>query len=303
MRATLRAFRQGLKETGYVEGQNVAIEYRWAEGQYDRLPALAAELVRRRVAVIVATEAQLRLGQPKLRPRRYPSSSRQRRSGQARSRHQPQPAGRQRDWNQFFQCRAGGTKRLALLHELVPRPLAIAVLVDPANAANTEATSRRGTGCARARAANPVLKRQHQSRDRRGLRKPCARASRCAIRRSDPFFISRRDPNWSRWRRAMRCPRSTSRANIAEVGGLMSYGTSLPDAYRQVGVYAGRILKGDKPADLPVMQSTKFEFVINLQDRQGARPHGAADAARARRRGDRIRAGRCCICSRPLVGH
>ena len=144
------------------------------------------------------------------------------------------------------------------------------------------------SGCARHRAANPGPQRQHQPRDRCGLRNLVRERPDALFVGGDPFFTSRR----VQLVHAGGAPRGSrdlsGTREFAEAGGLMSYGASIADAYRQVGVYAGRILKGAKPADLPVVQATKFELVINAQDRQDARPRRAADAARPRRRGDRM---------------
>ena len=177
-------------------------------------------------------------------------------------------------------------KRLALLRELVPGASRVAVLVNPANAVVRERAERRRKRRPRHGAANPSPQRQHQPRDRCGLRHPCARAGRRPFRRPDVFFIGRR-VQLAKLAARHGFPRSIRYAEIVEAGGLMSYGTNMHGSYRQVGIYAGRILKGAKPADLPVVQATKFEFVINLKTAR-TRPRSAADAARPRRRGDRM---------------
>ena len=180
-------------------------------------------------------------------------------------------------------------KRLELLRELVPGAVRVAVLVNPDRSSMPRPRERRGSGRARHGTANPGSQRQHQRRDRCGLRE-LSRASGLTRFSSAAIRSSRAGvSNWPIWRRATRVPATYSLRDYAEAGGLMSYGASLNDAFRQVGVYAGRILKGAKPADLPVVQSTKFELVINLTDRQDARPHRAADAAGHCRRGDRMK--------------
>ena len=286
----LRAFRQGLKETGYVEGENVAIEYRWAENQIDRLPALAAELVRRRVAVIVATGGPPAALAAKAATTTIPIvfvvGEDPVRLGLVAS--LARPGGNLTGIN-FFASELAA-KRLELLRELVPAATRVAVLVNPANATTDRGhVERRGSGCSRHGAANPGPQRQHQPRDRCGLRNLCARAARRPLRRQRALFHQPACPIGSSWRRATRSPRSIGARQFAEAGGLMSYGANLTDAYRQVGVYTGRILKGAKPADLPVVQSTQVRAGHQRRDRQDARPHRAAVAARRRRRGDRMR--------------
>ena len=260
----LRAFRQGLKDTGYVERENVAIEYRWAEGQYDRLPELAAELVRRPVTVIVATSTSSALAAKAATttiPIVFLVAEDPVRLGLVAS--LARPGGNLTGIN-FFASELAA-KRLELLRELVPGATRIAVLVNPANTTTTEAALRDAVaGCSRHRAANPGPQRQHQPRDRCGLRKHCARATRRAFRRCRPLFNQSACPIGQPGV-APRDPCDISEREFTEIGGLMSYGANIPDAYRQVGVYAGRILKGAKPADLPVVQSTKFELVINPQ--------------------------------------
>ena len=262
----LRAFRQGLKETGYVEGENVTIDYRWAENQLDRLPVLAAELVRRQVAVIAASgglaSALAAKAATTTIPIVFSVAEDPVKLGLVAS--LARPGGNLTGIN-FFN-RELAAKRLELLRELVPAAARVAVLVNPANARSTESTLRDvEAGCPRPGAANPGLQRQHQPRDRCGLRNVlCASGPTPSSSAATPSSIAGVS-NWPFWRRATRSPRSYSGREFAEVGGLMSYGTNITDAYRQVGVYAGRILKGAKPADLPVVQSTKFELVINAQ--------------------------------------
>ena len=165
----LRAFRQGLSEAGYVEGRNVAIEYRWAEGQYDRLPALAADLVRRQVAVIVATAALLRHWQQRRRPRRFRSSSMAAATRSSWACRQSQPAGRQPHGRGNLTAELG-PKRLELLHELVPTATIIALLVNPTNPILPIPIERPAGGGPHARAAAPCPACQHRTRLRYGLR-------------------------------------------------------------------------------------------------------------------------------------
>jgi ABC-type uncharacterized transport system substrate-binding protein len=218
----LRAFRQGLKETGYVEGENVAIVYRWAENQIDRLPALAAELARRPVAVIASTG-----------------------SGAVRAELT--------------------AKRLELLRELVPAPSRVAVLVNPANAVNTEPTLRDVQAAARSMGLQIQVLEASTSREINAAFATFVRERPDALFVGpDIFFLSRR-LQLAHLATRHAIPATYSARQYAEAGGLMSYGTKITDAWRQLGVYTGRILKGAKPADLPVEQLSKFELVINAE--------------------------------------
>ena len=157
-------------------------------------------------------------------------------------------------------------KRLELLRELVPAAARVAVLVNPANAYECgDHIERRGIGCPRHGAANPGPQRQHQPRDQCGLRNVCAASGPTPFSSAATPFSTAGASNWSNLAARHAVPATYAAATIAEVGGLMSYGTNIADACRQVGVYTGRILKGAKPADLPVVQATKFELVINAQ--------------------------------------
>ncbi|MGB9043827.1 MAG: ABC transporter substrate-binding protein [Pseudolabrys sp.] len=261
----LRAFRQGLKETGYVEGENVAIEYRWAENQSDRLAALAAELVRRHVAVIATTGGPASALAAKAATATIPIvfivSEDPAKLGLVTS--LARPGGNLTGINLFigeFEA-----KRLELLRELVPAATRVAVLVNPVNAAITETTLRDVEPAARA------MGLQVQSFNASTSREIDAAFATIARERpdllfvaADPFFINRR-VQLANLASHHSISATYSAREIVEVGGLMSYGTSLTDAVRQVGVYVGRILKGAKPADLPVVQATKFELVINVQ--------------------------------------
>jgi ABC-type uncharacterized transport system substrate-binding protein len=261
--ARLRAFHQGLKDAGFIEGENVAIEYRWADGQTDRLPALAAELVQRRVAVIAAIGGIPSAFAAKAATTTIPivflAGIDPVRLGLVAS--LARPGGNLTGINVFNTELA--SKRLELLRALVPGAIRIAVLVDPTNALGTDATLR-DVGAA-ARTMGLQIQVLNAST---GLELDAAFATLVSERAdalivgSTPFLFDRR-VQLAQLAARHAVPAIYQDRHHAEVGGLISYGASLGDAYRHVGVYTGRILKGAKPADLPVVQSTKFELVLN----------------------------------------
>ena len=261
----LRAFQRGLKETGYVEGENVSMLYRWAENQIDRLPELATELVRRRVAVIAATGAIASASAAKAATTTVPIvfivNDDPVRLGLVAS--LARPGGNATGIN-FFSAELVA-KRLELLRELVPGAARVAVLVNPAAAASAETTVRDVAAAARAMGLQIRVLNASTSREIDAALATFVRERPDALFVGpDSFFLSRRVQLTNlAVRHAV--PATYSSRDFAEVGGLMSYGTSIADSWRQVGVYAGRILKGAKPADLPVVQATKFELVINAQ--------------------------------------
>ncbi len=260
----LRAFRQGLKDTGYVEGENVAIVYRWAENQIDRLPELAAELVRRQIAVIVA-------GAP---PSTFAAKAATTtipivfgvgvdpvQAGLVASLARP---GSNLTGINFFSTELAA-KRLELLRELVPTATRVAVLVNPANAAIAESTLRDVEAAARAMGLQTQVLNANSSREIDAAFATFARERPDALFvSSSPFFTSRR-VQLAQLAARHALPATYAVRDYAQAGGLMTYGASLTDAYRQIGIYTGRILKGAKPADLPVVQASKFELVINAQ--------------------------------------
>jgi putative ABC transport system substrate-binding protein len=263
----LRGFREGLKESGYVERENVAIEYRWAENQLDRLPELTAELVRRQVAVI-ATIAPPSVLAAKAATTTIPIVFvvNEDPVGLGLVASLARPGGNVTGINILTGELVA--KRLELLRELVPGTARVAVLINPASATIAESTLRDAQAAAR------VIGLQIQAYNASSSQEINAAFATFVRERPDAFFVSG-DPLFNSRRVQLaqlatfyRLPATYSLREFVEAGGLMSYGPSITDAFRQIGVYAGRILKGAKPADLPVVQSSKFELVINAQTAQ-----------------------------------
>ena len=260
----LRAFRQGLKDTGYVEGENVAIVYRWADNQVDRLPALAAELVQRRVAVIAATGGIMSAMAAKAATTTIPVvfdvGEDPVKNGLVAS--LARPGGNLTGIN-FFTTELAA-KQLEILRELVPGAIRIAVLADPASA-STESILRQLETAGRAMGLQMQVFNASTGGEINAAFAAIARTRPDAVFVGiSPFLLDRRVQLAQLAARYALPAIYHDRAN-AEVGGLMSYGANLTDAYRQVGAYTGRILKGARPAELPVVQSSKFELVINAE--------------------------------------
>jgi len=258
------AFRKGFNESGYFEGQNATIEYHWLEGQYDRLPSLMADFVRRRVAVIatlgsnpgaLAAKAAtttipivFSVGEDAVKMGLVTSLAR--------------PGGNATGVN-FLDAEIAA-KRLALLHEPVPKAVRIAVLVNPANAPAAEAALRAIPDAARAIGLQTQFLKASTSEEIEAAFATLLRDRADALFvAGDAFFVSRR-VQFATLTARHAIPAIYSVREYVEAGGLMSYGTDDLNRFRQAGIYTGQILRGAKPADLPVMQSTKFEFVINL---------------------------------------
>jgi putative ABC transport system substrate-binding protein len=259
----LRAFRQGLKDTGYVEGENVRIEYRWAENQVDRLPVLAAELVRQRVNVIATTGgANVALAAKAATmtiPIVFGVTEDPVPYGLVAS--HSRPGGNATGVN--FLITELGSKQLGLLHELIPAAARVGLLVNPKSLL-TERTMRDVTTASSAIGLQVDVVQASDSREIESVFKTLVHNKADALLVGpDAFFVSRRlQLAILAARHAL--PAVYNVREYAEAGGLMSYGTNARDAYREIGVYVGRILKGAAPADLPVVQSSKFELVINL---------------------------------------
>jgi len=256
------AFRQGLGETGYVEGRNVLIEYRWAEGHYDRLPELAADLVRQQVRVIAANTpaAPAAKAATTTIPIVFVTASDPVAAGLVASLNRP---GGNLTGAALLNVEVG-PKRLELLHELVPAATVMALLI---NAANPNAETQIRDMQAAARTFGLQLHVVHASSepefDAAFATFVQQRAGALAIG-ADAFYVNRSEQLAAlTLRHAL--PTIFTVREFAAAGGLMSYGVSLTDAFRLMGVYTGRILNGEKPADLPVQQSTKVELVINLK--------------------------------------
>jgi putative tryptophan/tyrosine transport system substrate-binding protein len=258
------AFREGLKDAGFVEGQNVAIEYRWANGQYDQLPALASDLVKRRVAVIATAGGTSSVLAAKKATATIPIvfsvGDDPVKLGLVASLSHPG----ENITGVSNLLGALDAKKLGLLREIAPKATVIGVLENPTIAAVKDRLSS-------VQEAARSIGQQIQifyARDEPSLEATFPRLVQSSIGAlvvgADPFFNSRRDQLVALAARYA-IPAIYETRDYVVAGGLMSYGTKLAEAYRQVGIYAGRILKGDKPADLPVVQSSKFELVINVK--------------------------------------
>ena len=269
--ARVRAFSQALNEAGYVEGHNVAIEYRWAEGQMERLPALATDLTQQRVAVLVAVGNAAALAAKAATttvPTVFAVGEDPVRLGLVAS--LARPGGNLTGIN-FFASELAA-KRLELLRELVPGAVRVAVLVNPVNP-NLESTSRDVEAAAHTMGLKIRIGNASTIDELDAAFTTFAREQSDALFVGpDPFFLARR-VQLALLAARHGVPATYTLREFVEAGGLMSYGGNITDAYRQVGAYVGRILRGDKPADLPVVQSSKFELVIN---RQSARMLGLA---------------------------
>jgi len=258
------AFHQGLKETGYIEGRNVAIEYRWAEGHYDRLPALAEDLVGRHVELIVAQGGDPPVLAAKSATATIPvvftSSSDPVKLGLVASLNRP--GGNVTGFWGYTSLL--GTKRLELMRQLLPANTSIAVLVNPDNPnADIDTAELQDAARTLGQSISFVKARSEAEIDAVFATFGERRVSALLVN-TDPFFLARRAQFVALAARNGIIAIYAQREFVAG-GGLISYGVSLADGYRQVGLYAGRILKGERPADLPVVQPTKFEIVINLK--------------------------------------
>ena len=258
----LVGFRQGLKETGYIEGENVAIVYRFAENQIDRLPELAADLVHRQVAVIatLANGALAAKMATKTTPIVFLLAEDPVKVGLVAS--LARPGGNLTGIN--FLSAELAAKRLELVRELLPAATDVCMLVNPTGP-NSESTLRDAQSAARAIGLKIQVLNAGTSREINVAFATFVRERPDALFIDiDPFFTSRR-VQLVHLASHHRVPATYPGRQFAEIGGLVSYGSNLTDAWRQVGVYTGRILKGAKPSDLPVVQSTKFELVLNAE--------------------------------------
>ena len=259
----LRAFRQGLKDSGYVEGENVAIEYRWAESQFDRLPEMVADLIRRQVTVIAALNtvaAVAAKAASTMIPIVFSSGEDPVRLGLVAS--LARPGGNATGINNFIG--EVTAKRLGLLHELVPTANRVGVLVNPADVL-TETALRDVQPAARAIGLQIQVVNASTSGEIDAAFAAFVREQVDALFIGPGGVFSNRRVHIANQAMRHGIPATYSQREFPEIGGLMSYGTNLTDSWRQVGIYAGRVLKGAKPADLPVVQSIKLELVINAQ--------------------------------------
>jgi len=257
-------FHRGLKEAGYVEGENVAIVYRWADGQNDRLPALAADLVQRQVSVIAPfgpAAAFAAKAATTTIPIIFSVNEDPVRLGIVAS--LARPGGNATGIN-FLTAEVGG-KRLNLLRELVPAASRVAVLVNPANATSTESTLKDVVPAAHAIGWRTQILSGGTGSEINAVFATFTTEKPDALLVAGDAFFSHRRVQLVHLATRHSIPTTYSQREFPEVGGLMSYGPNIADSFRQVGLYVGRILKGVKPADLPVMQSSTFELVINAE--------------------------------------
>jgi putative ABC transport system substrate-binding protein len=251
----LRGFRQGLKDSGYVEGENVAIEYRWAENQTDRLPEMVADLIRRQVTVVAAMSTVAAVAAKAANttiPIVFQAAEDPVRLGLVAS--LARPGGNATGIN-FFQSELMA-KRLQFLRELVPTANRVGVLVNPADVTNTEAVLRDAEPVARAMRLQILVVNASTSREIDAAFATFVREQVDALLIGPSGFFTSRRVHIANLAMRHGIPATYSQREFPEIGGLLSYGTNLTDTWRQVGVYAGRVLKGAKPADLPVVQST-----------------------------------------------
>jgi putative tryptophan/tyrosine transport system substrate-binding protein len=257
------AFRQGLIEAGYVEGRNVLVEYHWAQDQYDRLPTLVAELIQRQVAVIATpgsiAAARMAKAATNTVPIVFSVGTDPVKLGLVGSLNRPEG----NVTGVFYFTQELGPKRLGLLWELMPRGADVVVLANPNSPPTEYAVQDMQAAASAVGQQLSVLQASNPKEINAAFLAMIQRRVPALVIVTDPLFTSRRVQLVTLAARHAIPAIYTSR-EFAEVGGLMSYGANLPDTYRQVGVYTGRILKGAKPADLPVVQPTKFQFVINL---------------------------------------
>jgi putative ABC transport system substrate-binding protein len=262
--AMAASFRRGLSEDGHIEGQNVAIEYRWAEGRPDRLPALAADLVQRRVGVIVATggndAALAAKGATEIIPIVFTLNDDPRKYGLVASLNRP---GGNVTGVSWFSAQLG-PKRLELLHELVPDAKTIALLLNPKNAESTGQSAELQEAARILGLQLVVLHASTASEIDAAFAAIAMQRLGALVAAGDSFLQSRREQIIALAARHA-IPTIYVNREMAATGGLVSYGNSLTDAYRRAGIYTGLILKGAKPVDLPVDQATKFELFINLK--------------------------------------
>jgi putative ABC transport system substrate-binding protein len=262
--ARLAGFRKGLSATGYTEDQNVTVEYHWLEGHYERLPGLLAELVGRRVTVIAtldtASAVPAKTATTKI-PVVFAVAEDPVALGLVAS--LAKPTGNMTGIN-FFSYEVNA-KRLGLLHELLPKATRFAMLLNPANAASASVTSKTVQEAARALGLEMLLFNASTPSEIDPAFAAFVRERPDALFIAGDGFFTSRTVQLATLAARDRIPASYAAREMVEAGLLMSYGTSFADTWRQVGIYTGSILKGAKPADLPVLQSTKFEFVLNVQ--------------------------------------